>query len=135
MNQPKSRGISRRQFAGRAALLSATATIAPAATALAGVIKETGAGQAADTHPHLSPESQTEAEARYQQILAQYGTRLSSEEKSTIQRINLDLQGSLDRVRAFPLENGNAPALYLKPLVEREKKPAEKPANAAAKNS
>jgi hypothetical protein len=28
-------------------------------------------------------------------------------------------------LRAYALENGDAPALYLKPLVEREKNPLE----------
>jgi hypothetical protein len=35
----------------------------------------------------------------------------------------VDLQPTLEKVRNFKLENGNAPALYLKPLVERDKKP------------
>jgi hypothetical protein len=38
-------------------------------------------------------------------------------------------------VHAFALQNGDAPALYLKPLVEREKKPVQAPAAAPAKKS
>ena len=33
-------------------------------------------------------------------------------------------QAALDRLRAFPTDNGDGPALYLKPLMERERKPA-----------
>jgi hypothetical protein len=147
MNQPRKGGISRRQFARRAALFSATASIAPAASVFADALHTTPAGalqaataqppapQAADTHPHLSAESQTEADARYQQILSQYGGRLSAEEKTSVQQINLTMQTSLDKIRAYPLENGDAPALYLKPLVEREKKKSTPQATAPAKKS
>jgi hypothetical protein len=129
MNEPRKRGISRRQFAGRAALLSASASIVPAASVFAEPL------QTPPAHPNLSPESQAEAEARYQQILGQYGSRFSAEEKTSLREMNLVTQTSLDKVRAFSLENGDAPALYLKPLVEREKKPVSPPASTPAKKS
>lgn len=135
MNQTKKRGISRRQFARRAALLSATASIAPAVGIFANPSKSAPAQETPAAHPKLSPESQAEADARYQQIMSQYGDRFTAEEKTMVQQANLMLQGNLDRVRAFPLENGDGPALYLKPLVEREKKKPETPAGAPAKKS
>jgi hypothetical protein len=135
MNQPKKDGISRRQFAQRAALLSASVSIVPAASVFADSSIAMPTQQPADSHPNLPPESQAEAEARYQQILSQYGSRLTSEEKVPLREMNLVTQASLDKVRAFSLENGDAPALYLKPLVEREKKPVQPPAAAPAKKS
>ena len=135
MNEPGKNGISRRQFARRAALLSVTASIAPAASVFADTLQTAPAQQTPAAHPNLSPESQTEAEARYQQILSQYGGRFSAEEKTSLREMNLVTQASLDKVRAFSLENGDAPALYLKPLVEREKKPVRPPATAPAKKS
>lgn len=135
MNQPKRSGISRRQFARRAALLSATATMVPAAGVFGQAAAVVPAQEPPAPHPNLSPESQTEADARLQQILAQYGSRFSDEEKKSIQQINLMAQQNLDRVRAFPLENSDAPALYLKPLVEREKKKPETPAASPATKS
>ncbi|HWY06561.1 MAG TPA: hypothetical protein VNY24_06845 [Candidatus Acidoferrales bacterium] len=135
MNQPKKRGISRRQFAQRAALLSASASIVPAASVFAEPMQTPPATQTPAAHPNLSAESQVEAEARYQQILSQYGSRFSAEEKVSLREMNLVTQASLDKVRAFSLENGDAPALYLKPLVEREKKPVQPPAAAPAKKS
>jgi hypothetical protein len=135
MNQHKKGGISRRQFARRAALLSAGVSIVPAANVFPVSATAAPAQQPAETHPNLSPESQAEAEARYQQILSQYGSRFSSEEKASLREMNLVTQTSLDKVRAFSLENGDAPALYLKPLVEREKKPVQSPAAAPAKKS
>ena len=135
MNQSKKGGISRRQFARRAVLLSASASITPAASAFADTLQTPPAQQTAPTHPNLSPESQAEAEARFQQILSQYGSRLSAEEKVSLREMNLVTQTSLDKVRAFSLENGDGPALYLKPLVEREKKPVQPPATAPVKKS
>jgi hypothetical protein len=133
MNNSPKRGLSRRQFARRAALLSATASLAPAAGFFPASIALPPA-QDTPTAPKLSAESQTEADARLQQILAQYADRLTADDKTLLQKMNLMMQASLDRVRAYPLQNGDAPALYLKPLVEREKKPAT-PAAAPAKKS
>jgi hypothetical protein len=135
MNEPTKSGISRRQFARRAALLSASASIVPAATVFGEGLQAPPTPQTPPAHPNLSPESQAEAEARYQQILAQYGSRFTVEEKTSLREMNLVTQASLDKVRAFSLENGDSPALYLKPLVEREKKPVQPPAAAPAKKS
>lgn len=132
MNEEKS-GISRRQFARRAALLSATASLAPASVFTVPV--PAPPSQGTPGAPKLSPESQAEADARYQQILTQYGSRLSTDDKAVMKQANATLQESLDHIRAFPLENGDGPALYLKPLVEREKKKPEAPAAAPAKKS
>ena len=134
MNEPRKNGISRRQFARRAALLSASASVVPAAAVFGESLQAPPAAQTAPAHPNLSAESQAEAEARYQQILSQYGSRFSAEEKTSLREMNLVTQESLDKVRAFVLQNGDAPALYLKPLVEREK-PVQPPAAAPAKKS
>jgi len=70
----------------------------------------------------LSPQGQAEAEARYQSILAQYADRFSDAQKTELKRLCFALQPQLDRLRAWPVANSDQPALYLKPLVEREKK-------------
>lgn len=135
MNEPGKNGISRRQFARKAALLSASATVVPAANMFGESLQAPPAPQTTPAHPSLSAESQAEAEARYQQILSQYGSRFSAKEKTSLREMNLVTQESLDKVRAFALQNGDAPALYLKPLVEREKKPVQPAAAAPAKKS
>ncbi len=143
---PSVAGISRREFARRAALASAVASVAPAAalTAPAAPSNEPAPVAAADRGgrlstppsnaldpqqlaglPKLSPESQAEVEARIQAIFAQYSKRFSDEQKADIRRLCAVAQPPLDRLRAYALENGDAPALYLKPLVEREKNPLE----------
>jgi hypothetical protein len=150
MNGKKDKGISRREFARKAALASAAASIAPAvagasaathalaseaaqaardpktehATGIFATPPPAPAQQPANT-PKLSAESQAESEARYQSILNQYGKRFSDEQKTDLRRLCYVAQPPLDRLRAYNLTNGDAPALYLKPLVEREKNPFE----------
>jgi hypothetical protein len=156
MNEKKSKGISRREFARRAALASAVASIAPAVAGASVATGDFAPGAAsaapdsanlatANLHPasssgssaaaapaqqpanlpKLSPESQAEVEARLQSILTQYGSRFSEEQKADLRRLCHLAQAPLDRLRAYTVDNGVNPALYLKPLVEREKNPLE----------
>jgi len=113
--------LSRREFAQRAALLSATSFVSPAAmldlpSDIVGDYQVDAGG------PKLSPEGQAEANARYQQVLSLYGDRLNDEQKTRVKKLCAELQQALDHIRSYELENGNAPALYLKPLYEREKR-------------
>ena len=124
MDGKKSSAISRREFARRAAIASAAASIAPADILASEKISTPGESQQSPAAPKLSAESQTEAEARFQNIISQFGDRLSDDQKADLKRLCYLAQPPLDRLRAFALENGDGPALYLKPLVEREKKVA-----------
>ena len=122
--------ISRREFARRAAFVSAAASLSPAdllakkSPGAAEPLSQTPSG------PKLSPESQTEMESRLQTVFAQYGSRLNDEEKTDLRRLAAEGQASLDRLRAYATDNGDAPALYLKPLMERERKASPMPASA-----
>ncbi|HEY2820188.1 MAG TPA: hypothetical protein VGJ06_04020 [Candidatus Acidoferrum sp.] len=142
-------GISRREFARRAALASAVVTIAPVVAVSAPSIEASVSVQdkpatprsaavapqnPAPNAPRLSAESQAEADARFQTILVLYGTRFSDEQKMDLHRLCSVSQPALDHVRAYKIENGDGPALYLKPQYEREKKP-KAPAVAAAKTA
>jgi hypothetical protein len=131
MNKSKGQEINRREFARRAALLSA-------AMVPAGIVFNEPAAAATPSDAQLpegaeklTAESRVEAEARFQQLMSQYGTRFDSEEQKSIRDSCYGLQRSLEKLRAFQLENGDAPAVYLKPLVEREKKPQSAPAAGA----
>ena len=151
------RPISRREFARRAAIASAVASVAPAVAvtadldshlaspgpqepkAAAATPMATPAPPAAlapqgqlPNSPKLSPESQAEADARFQTILVLYGSRFSNEQKNDIHRLCAFTQPALDRVRAYKVANGDGTALYLKPQYEREKKPKPAPAKAPA---
>lgn len=126
--------ISRREFARRAAFVSAAASLSPAGLlAKTSVVVVTPPLQNLGG-PKLSPESQAEMESRLQAVFTQYGPRLSDAQKSDLRRIAADGQAALDRLRAFPTDNGDGSALYLKPLMERETK-HEIPATAKASAS
>jgi hypothetical protein len=127
-------GISRREFARKAALASALASVVPASALADQAVHAKGVAGLAGTDSKspiqaagskLSPEGQAEVEARVHAILGQYGSRFSEEQKADIRRLCDLVQPPLDRLRAYALENGDNPALYLKPLVEREKNPLE----------
>ncbi len=131
MNKKSGPLLSRRQFARHAAVLSASATLVPA-EALLPSASSAAAPPTAQNETKLSPEGQLEADSRYQQILSLYGDHLDDAQKANIKKMCADLQPTLEKIRKFNLENGNAPALYLKPLVERDKKP--QPAVASRKS-
>jgi len=144
LSSAKSSRISRREFARRAALASAVATVAPAAAMATPAAPSnehatvaaadrggrfpdpaSNAPQQAADLPKLSPEGHAEVEARIQSIFSQYGSRFSDAQKADIRRLCNLAQPPLDRLRAYALENGDGPGLYLKPLLEREKNPLE----------
>jgi hypothetical protein len=135
MGNKNDSAISRREFTRRAALVSAAASLAPADL----LRSESSAGapptQQLASAPKLSPESQAEVESRIQAIFAQYGKRLSDAQKSDIRRLVTEAQPPLDRLRAFATDNGDGPGLYLKPLMEREKRPSPSPAKPKPANA
>jgi hypothetical protein len=151
MSEKPANPMSRRQFARRAAIASAVASLAPAAAMSvefeAGVTQSLLPGgqtppsstqaQLPANMPKLSPESQAEADARFQSILAEYPSRFSDVQKADLRRLCSVVQAPLDRLRTYKVENGDGPGVYLKPLLEREKKPkaVAVPAPPAAKAS
>jgi hypothetical protein len=127
MSKTLESGISRRDFARRVAAASAATLLPSSALPIPAATAESSPSptqqQPADA-TQLSPQSQAEADARYQAILDQYGSRFSEAQKTNLHLLCHDAQAPLDRLRAYHVENSDDPALYLKPLVEREKKPA-----------
>jgi hypothetical protein len=117
--------LSRREFAKRAAL--GTVAVAGGPSAGWGAIPSNewsagGSPQSAADARKLSPQSLAEAESRYQAILAQYPDRFSDAQKADLKHVSLVTQLSLDGLRSYAVGNADQPALYLKPVVEREKK-------------
>jgi hypothetical protein len=121
MNGKGGSSISRREFARRAAIVSAVSMVPTSALPASPSIEDSPLNQSSDI-PSLSTESRAEAEARYQAILGVYSSRFSDTQKSDLRRLCFVAQPSLDHLREYAIENGDGPALYLKPLVEREKK-------------
>lgn len=139
MGSKNGSGISRREFARRAALVSAAASLSPGgllSNSATAAVPADGTPQAAKG-PKLSPESQAEMDSRLQTIFEQYGSRLNDAQKADLRRLAAEGQAALDRLRAYPTDNGDSPSLYLKPLIEHERKPSPLPPipTGAPKNS
>jgi hypothetical protein len=124
MQKDSKSGMSRREFARRAALASAAVSIAPAEAFTRSAALPAPGPQQPAISAELPAPSRAEADARLQSILGQFGSRFSDDQKTELKRLCGVTQLQLDRLRAFHLENGDGPALYLKPLLEREKKSA-----------
>jgi hypothetical protein len=131
MKENKEHTLSRRTFAHRAALLSASASIVPVGLLLPAGVFAAAQAQLPGNLPKLSAEGQAEAEARFQMVLGRYASRLSEAEQHNAKMLCFSLQNTLEPVRAYALENGDVPALFLKPLLERNN-PPKSPAIAAA---
>jgi hypothetical protein len=129
MANKKETGITRREFARRAAMISA-ASLTPVHRLPIEVSASAPQTQQPPSSTNLSPEGHTEVESRLQAILNEYGSRFSDAQKADLRRLCTEAQPPLDHLRAYGTENGDAPALYLRPLMEREKKPSPMPATA-----
>lgn len=127
MGNKKDFAISRREFARRAAFVSAAASFVPVNMLSAEFPISAPQTQQPPSPSSLPPGSQTEVDSRLQAILNEYGSRFSDAQKADLRRLCTDAQRGLDRLRAFPTENGDGSALYLRPLMEREKKPSPMP--------
>jgi hypothetical protein len=103
-------------------LASAAVSIAPAEAFTRSAAIPAPGPQQPSASADLPAPSQSEVDARLQSILGQFGSRFSDDQKTELKRLCGVTQQQLDRLRAFHLENGDGPALYLKPLLEREKK-------------
>jgi len=128
MGNKSDSAISRREFARRATLVSAAASLAPSNLLSPESVAARLPTQQAPNARKPSPEGHAEVESRIQSIFAQYGSRLTDSQKADIRRLVTETQPTLDRLRAFATDNGDGPGLYLKPLMERERKPSPMPA-------
>jgi hypothetical protein len=114
--------LSRREFARRAAIASTLGALTPINSLLAEQAPPSATvAQGPPEFTKLSPQSQAEAEARFDAILREYPNRFSDAEKQDLRRLCFVNQQSLDHLRTYSISNGDNPALYLKPLVQREK--------------
>jgi hypothetical protein len=103
--------VGRRQFTLGAAAAAATALVRPAdalAQAAAGVSELDAKTRAALAR--LTPPARAEVEMKVANIFRKYGDRLNDEQRADIRRIMAESQEGLEKMRAFPLENGNQPA-------------------------
>jgi hypothetical protein len=99
-----SQAISRRGLGRRAAL---------SAAALALGLPLDAAPQPQGQTP-LEPADQAEVDAKFANVVRKYGDRLSDDQKTRVRGVLGRHQRMLARVRAFPIENSDAPATGLR---------------------
>jgi hypothetical protein len=93
--------MSRRRFGARVALAGALLPAAAEAQGRQG--------------PPLNEADSAEVEARYNEAVRKYGSRLSDQQKQRIRGILTANERMMSRIREYPLENGDTPATVLKP--------------------
>jgi hypothetical protein len=110
------KALSRRDFARQVATIAAAAVAAPAAL-VAEPEQKAGAHTAPaaaepprEGHPPLPPADRAEVAAKYDAMIARYGSRLTDEQKTQARQALEFMQRALEPLRAFPLENGDEPA-------------------------
>jgi hypothetical protein len=64
--------------------------------------------------PPLDAAGQAEVAAKFADVVRQYGSRLSDEQKSRVRGVLAEHQRMLARVRAFTVENSDPPATGLR---------------------
>jgi hypothetical protein len=109
--------ISRRDFARSAALAAASAACLPGEMLARPLTAVTAAATSSESpsqqQTKLSPESQAEVEEKIQAILRTRGERLSDAQKAEIRRLVTEGQAPLEKMREFPLDNGDQPGNVL----------------------
>ena len=130
----ESRKISRREFGRGAAIATAvsfgacprlTTRLSPASSAIDptnSVLEAGSAGEPAvspqekktDPLKGLTPQQVADVEAKHANILRKYGSRFNDAQKNRLQRILAQNERLLAPVRAFEVQNGDAPASVLR---------------------
>jgi len=114
------RGLSRRGLGRRAALSAAVLALGSQR------LLPQGRGG-----PPLEPADQAEVDAKYADVIRKYGDRLSEEQKTRVRNTLTNHQRMLARIRAFPLENSDAPATGLRLVPNDTAVPKPRPTPAA----
>ena len=96
------RSMSRRGFGKRAALAALAAAAAAASP------------QARIGGPPLSAADEAEVDAKFANVIRQYGDRLDEGQRNRVRTVLERHQRMLVHVREFTLENGDAPATGLR---------------------
>jgi hypothetical protein len=108
--------LTRRYFARSAAIAAATAAMAPGIDAGARLGKFSGHADDPDraAGDDAASARQAEIDARVADVFRRHGDRLSAEQKTEVRRLAGELQKGLDKLRAYPLGNGDQPATVLR---------------------
>ena len=106
--------LTRRDFARSAAIAAATAAMAPGIDAGKRLGTRPGLAGASAGGDDAASARQAEIDARVAEVFRRYGDRLSAEQKTEVRRLVGELQKGLDKLRAYPLGNGDQPATVVR---------------------
>jgi hypothetical protein len=111
--------VSRREFAKAAALTTAAALAPIDLLAQQQPAKETTQAKPPEKPPEtepikLSETAKSEADFAYETLMRKYAGRFTEEQKKDIKRLIYAQQEGLEKLRAFPVTNGDQPATVLK---------------------
>jgi hypothetical protein len=104
-------GLSRRDFARRAATAAATLACLPAELLTVSPLNTPRPTQ--QPEEKLSLESQAEVDAKIQAVFRRYGHRLSEVQKADVRRLLTEGQKPLELIRKYPLDNADQPGNVL----------------------
>lgn len=120
--------VGRRQFALGAAAAATSALIKPGdALAQAAAAGPELDEKARAAMAKLSAKARAEVEMKVASIFRKYGDRLTDEQKTDIRRIMAESQEGLEKMRAFPLENGDQPADAFRAYRRQARTPEDQP--------
>jgi type IV pilus biogenesis protein CpaD/CtpE len=100
--------LTRRGFARRTALAAAVGSSA------VGSSKDAAAVPQPQAQAPLDSADQAEVDAKFANVVRQYGSRLSDEQKTRVRGVLGRHQRMLARVRSFTIENSDPPATGLR---------------------
>lgn len=106
--------ISRREFSVRLAGILAVAGHPLDAQESAAKPQASTPSSSPTVAEGLSKSEQKEVESRYQNVLRLWGDRLSTEQRERVHRVLVANARMMQPMRAFQLENGDAPAEVLR---------------------
>jgi len=118
----KSARISRREFGFDAAAAAAGAlSLSVSPTSLRAALRDRDkispaipSSEQETAAPQLTPEQSRDVEAKLANIIRKYGERLSEEQRKHLRKILAYNETMLAPIRAFALQNGDAPVTVLK---------------------
>ena len=115
MTNPESpRPVSRREFARRAALVTAAAASALAVPGRVPGQTASPAVSGAPVDPGLPLDVAAEVDEKYSAVLRQYGSKFSAEQKQELRNLIVGQVKGLQKLRAYALDNADAPATVLR---------------------
>ncbi len=102
--------ITRRTFTVAAVSAATAALIQPTTASSLNQDDKPSSAAAQEAMAKLSPSARAEVELKLSNIFRKYGDQLNDEQKIDVRKIMAETQAGLEKMRVFPLENGDLPA-------------------------